>query len=85
MEQSTSTSNTNDEMLRSWKLKKQLDALDQMRGHQTSLISLFISPSTQIPRINTLLTEGIGSAACIKKTKTRNHVQVTEAQLYFLI
>jgi len=65
----------NDELLRAWKLKKLLDSLDQMKGHQTSLISLFICPTTQIPRVNTLITEGLGSASCIKQTKTRNNVQ----------
>jgi peptide chain release factor subunit 1 len=58
-----------------WRLKKQLREIENFRGHQSSLISLFITSTTPLARVGTLLTEELGASACIKTTKTRQNVQ----------
>lgn len=60
--------------LQLWRQKKGIDALDQMSGSGTSLISLLIPGDTQLAKISKLLTQEMGTATSIKSRVTRQNV-----------
>jgi peptide chain release factor subunit 1 len=57
-----------------WKMKKELERLEDVAGHHTSLISLLIPPGTQLPRISKLLVQEMGTASSIQSRVNRQSV-----------
>ena len=57
-----------------WRQKKGIEALDQMSGSGTSLISLLIPGDTQLAKISKLITQEMGTATSIKSRVTRQNV-----------
>lgn len=80
---STTTGTTADTMdedernIEQWRIKKLIKTLENAKGEGTSMISLILSPKTQIPQIQTMLTEEYGTASNIKSRV--NRLSVLEA------
>lgn len=57
-----------------WKQKRELEKLEECDGQHTNLVTLLIPPSTQLVRVNKLLTTEMGTAQSIKSKATRTSV-----------
>ena len=60
--------------LETFRLKKLIQNLDQMRGLGTSMITLIINHKDQINQFSKMLNDEIGKASNIKSRVTRQHV-----------
>lgn len=65
----------NDTEIKQWQLKKTIKMLDELKGNGTSMISLIIPPSGQLPKINQMLTNELGTASNIKSRVNRQSVE----------
>ena len=66
--------NQNEINLETFRLKKLIQNLDQMRGLGTSMITLIINHKDQINQFSKMLNDEIGKASNIKSRVTRQHV-----------
>jgi len=64
-----------EEALRMWKLKKQIQMLENARGDGTSVITLIIPPNEQVSKVASMLTNEYGTASNIKSRVNRQSVQ----------
>ena len=60
-----------------WRIKKLIKTLENAKGEGTSMISLILSPKTQLSQTQTMLTEEYGTASNIKSRV--NRLSVLEA------
>ncbi|KAF0695529.1 Aste57867_13671 [Aphanomyces stellatus] len=73
---------TNDAHVARFKAKAMIKTLNSVRGNGTSLVSIVIPANGQLVRVNQMLREEYGTAACIKSRTTRLNVlgAITSAQ-----
>ncbi|KAG1065077.1 hypothetical protein G6F42_026891 [Rhizopus arrhizus] len=68
---STQPTDTTDENVEIWKMKKLIKNLQMARGNGTSMISLVIPPKDQISRVVKMLADEYGTASNIKSRVNR--------------
>jgi peptide chain release factor subunit 1 len=68
---STQPTDTTDENVEIWKMKKLIKSLQMARGNGTSMISLVIPPKDQISRVVKMLADEYGTASNIKSRVNR--------------
>ncbi|KAJ6235467.1 eukaryotic peptide chain release factor subunit 1 [Anaeramoeba flamelloides] len=66
---------SNEEDIKTWKMKRLIKQLRDARGGGTSVITLIVPPGDQISRVNRMLTEEHGKAKNIKSRVNRQSVQ----------
>lgn len=74
---STDTLDEDERNIEQWRIKKLIKTLENAKGEGTSMISLILSPRTQLSQTQTMLTEEYGTASNIKSRV--NRLSVLEA------
>ena len=60
-----------EENIEIWKIQRMIKNLAEARGNGTSMISLVMAPTEDIPKINQMLTNEFGTASNIKSRVNR--------------
>jgi peptide chain release factor subunit 1 len=63
------------QQLQAWKTKRLIQFLENARGEGTSMISLIVSPNTEVSKVSQMLTTEYGTASNIKSRVNRQSVQ----------